>query len=188
MPRNRGALRDKLYPFQRCNVTAVAHPRLFAFSSDLSFVKSTVPISFWTLCRGTGRQSRPGQAHRRRSRSGGVARHCRSPTAMDGGSADHAGAVICRHCGRPERRLAKARGSPARRVPTTCRLRVRGSSLRVVVMTAHDEPGLKKSCISNGAVGYLLKPMDSHTLMEAIADALGSGAFAQRDGRSDDGA
>ena len=26
---------------------------------------------------------------------------CRSPTAMDGGSADHAGAVICRHCGRP---------------------------------------------------------------------------------------
>jgi FixJ family two-component response regulator len=68
------------------------------------------------------------------------------------------------------------------------RLRVRDSPLRVVVMTAHDEPGLKKSCISNGAVGYLLKPMDSHTLMEAIADALGSGEFAKPDGRSDDGA
>jgi hypothetical protein len=30
--------------------------------------------------------------------------------------------------------------------------------------------------------------MDSHTLMEALAAALGSGEFAKPDGRSDDGA
>jgi FixJ family two-component response regulator len=67
------------------------------------------------------------------------------------------------------------------------RLRVRGSRVRVVVMTAHDEPSLKESCISKGAIRYLLKPMDSHTLMEAIADALGRGEFAKPEGRSDDG-
>jgi FixJ family two-component response regulator len=41
-----------------------------------------------------------------------------------------------------------------------------------IVMTAHDELGLRAACLAAGARAYLSKPVDAGTLQAAIADAL----------------
>ena len=52
-------------------------------------------------------------------------------------------------------------------------MQVRGEALPTIVITAHDEPGTRESCLRAGASLYLRKPLDGTVLMEAIAEALG---------------
>jgi FixJ family two-component response regulator len=40
--------------------------------------------------------------------------------------------------------------------------------LPVVIITAHDEPGLRDECMSLGAVAYLCKPLDERELLDAL--------------------
>jgi len=51
----------------------------------------------------------------------------------------------------------------------------RGVSLPIVVITAHDGPGARESCLSAGAVGYVRKPLDADALLTAIYNAMASG-------------
>jgi CheY-like chemotaxis protein len=51
----------------------------------------------------------------------------------------------------------------------------RGVSLPIVVITAHDGPGARESCLSAGAVGYVRKPLDADALLAAIYNAMASG-------------
>jgi FixJ family two-component response regulator len=53
-------------------------------------------------------------------------------------------------------------------------LALAGLRLPVVVITAFDEPESRSQCISAGAAGYLLKPLDDRILLNAIATAVGS--------------
>ena len=43
--------------------------------------------------------------------------------------------------------------------------------LPFVVITAHDEPAMGARCLDAGAVAYLCKPLDEHTLLTAIETA-----------------
>jgi FixJ family two-component response regulator len=42
-----------------------------------------------------------------------------------------------------------------------------------VVITGHNEPGLRERCQAAGASGFLLKPLDGSTLIGAIRTAIG---------------
>ncbi len=48
----------------------------------------------------------------------------------------------------------------------------RGVVLPVVIMTAHDGPGTRETCLSAGALGYVRKPLDVETLLHAIREAM----------------
>lgn len=50
-------------------------------------------------------------------------------------------------------------------------LRSRGISTRVIVITAHDEPGTAERVRDLGASAYLKKPVDRETLLAAINEA-----------------
>ena len=52
------------------------------------------------------------------------------------------------------------------------RLNPGSGGLPVVIMTAHDEPGLQETCMLRGAAAYLLKPLDGEALVQAISSAL----------------
>ena len=52
-------------------------------------------------------------------------------------------------------------------------LKSAGARLPSIVITAHDEPGSREQCLREGAVAYLLKPVDDQVLLEAITRALG---------------
>jgi len=54
-------------------------------------------------------------------------------------------------------------------------LKQRGQSLPVVMITAHDAPGTRESCISAGAVAYVRKPLDVDALLDAITLAINGG-------------
>lgn len=43
-----------------------------------------------------------------------------------------------------------------------------GMQLPIVVLTAHDEPGAHAQCMAAGAMAYLVKPLDEHTLLSTI--------------------
>jgi DNA-binding NarL/FixJ family response regulator len=61
------------------------------------------------------------------------------------------------------------------------RLRVDAPQLRILVLSAHDEPRLVLACIEAGASGYLLKDSGCAELAEAIRDvANGRIHLAQR--------
>jgi len=47
-----------------------------------------------------------------------------------------------------------------------------GAQLPTVIMTGHDEPGVRAECLAAGASGYLRKPLDDKALLEAIDDAI----------------
>jgi FixJ family two-component response regulator len=51
-------------------------------------------------------------------------------------------------------------------------LRAADHALPVIVITAHDEPGLRAGCTAAGALAYLPKPVDGTVLLEAIGAAL----------------
>lgn len=47
-----------------------------------------------------------------------------------------------------------------------------GIRLPVVVITGHDEPGMRAQCMAAGASTYLRKPLDDQVLLEAIKRAI----------------
>ncbi|HWA50236.1 MAG TPA: response regulator [Dongiaceae bacterium] len=47
-----------------------------------------------------------------------------------------------------------------------------GIRLPVVVITGHDEPGMRAQCMAAGASTYLRKPLDDQVLLEAIRRAI----------------
>ena len=51
-------------------------------------------------------------------------------------------------------------------------LRRRGIGIPAIIITAHDQPGLREQCSSAGAVAYLLKPLREDELMAAINKAI----------------
>jgi CheY-like chemotaxis protein len=51
-------------------------------------------------------------------------------------------------------------------------LKQRGIRLPIVVITAHDGPGARESCLSAGAGGYVRKPLDADALLGAIETAM----------------
>ncbi len=48
-----------------------------------------------------------------------------------------------------------------------------GSGIPTIVITAHDGPGARETCVAAGARAYLRKPLDADELLQAIADAVG---------------
>ena len=62
------------------------------------------------------------------------------------------------------------------------RLNPRRGGLPVVIMTAHDAPGLQEACMLRGAAAYLLKPLDGEALVKAISAALTSKDFGPGSG------
>jgi FixJ family two-component response regulator len=52
------------------------------------------------------------------------------------------------------------------------RLRDSGLSLPVVIVTGHDEPGMRARCLAAGVSAYLRKPIDGKALVEAISRAI----------------
>jgi FixJ family two-component response regulator len=47
-----------------------------------------------------------------------------------------------------------------------------GASVPVVIVTAHDAPGVREECLRAGAVAYLCKPLDERVLLDALRLAL----------------
>lgn len=47
-----------------------------------------------------------------------------------------------------------------------------GIHLPVVVITGHDEPGMRAQCMAAGASTYLRKPLDDKVLLDAINTAI----------------
>ena len=52
----------------------------------------------------------------------------------------------------------------------------RGIRLPTVIVTGHDEPGMRSRCIAAGASTYLRKPLDEKSLLQAIEDAIAAAA------------
>jgi two-component system, LuxR family, response regulator FixJ len=48
-------------------------------------------------------------------------------------------------------------------------LRQIGITAPVIIMTAHDDPALRDSCLKAGATAYLRKPLEATELLDAIA-------------------
>ena len=48
-----------------------------------------------------------------------------------------------------------------------------GAHLPVVIITAHDEPGVREDCMRRGAAAYLRKPVDERELLAALEAAVG---------------
>ena len=55
-------------------------------------------------------------------------------------------------------------------------LRRAGINIPTVVITAHNEPGLRERCQSAGAAAFLLKPLSRESLIGAINAAIRQGA------------
>ncbi len=49
----------------------------------------------------------------------------------------------------------------------------RNVRLPLILITAHDAPGLREEALARGAAAYLVKPFTGSTLLEAIRDATG---------------
>jgi FixJ family two-component response regulator len=43
-----------------------------------------------------------------------------------------------------------------------------GADFPVVIMTAHDSPGAREECRREGAIAYLIKPLDERLLLNAL--------------------
>ena len=53
-------------------------------------------------------------------------------------------------------------------------LRSCGRAVPVVLITAHDTPGLREDAMRRGAAGYLVKPFTGTVLLDAVKVAIGS--------------
>jgi FixJ family two-component response regulator len=51
-------------------------------------------------------------------------------------------------------------------------LTLAGANFPVVIITAHDSPSLRTECMARGAEGYLCKPLDLRTLLDAVTLAI----------------
>jgi FixJ family two-component response regulator len=49
-----------------------------------------------------------------------------------------------------------------------------GRRLPTVIITGHDEPGMRARCLAAGAAAYLRKPLEANTLLAAIEAAISS--------------
>ncbi len=58
-------------------------------------------------------------------------------------------------------------------------LTVSGAPIPIVFITAHDDTEMRERASRAGAVGYLRKPFDQGTLIEAIARAIGQDTSEQ---------
>ncbi|HEY1383689.1 MAG TPA: response regulator [Dongiaceae bacterium] len=47
-----------------------------------------------------------------------------------------------------------------------------GMAVPTIIMTGHDEPGLRADCLAAGARKYLRKPLDDRALLDAIEEAI----------------
>jgi FixJ family two-component response regulator len=56
-----------------------------------------------------------------------------------------------------------------------------GLTIPTIVITAHNEPGVRERCQAAGAVNFLLKPVNGASLIGAINVAVGNAAVGQRD-------
>lgn len=52
------------------------------------------------------------------------------------------------------------------------RMKSTGEGLPVVIITGFDQPGMREKCLQAGAAGYLLKPLDGHSVDVAIHQAI----------------
>jgi len=52
------------------------------------------------------------------------------------------------------------------------KLEAEGSGIRILFITAHDDPEMKRRATKAGAVGFLSKPFDDDVLLEKIGSAL----------------
>ena len=51
-----------------------------------------------------------------------------------------------------------------------CRI---GARILTIVITAHNESGLRERCLAAGASAYLVKPLDARELIASIGSAVG---------------
>jgi FixJ family two-component response regulator len=49
-----------------------------------------------------------------------------------------------------------------------------GARIPTIVITAHNENGLRERCLAAGATAYLVKPLDASELLASIDTAVGS--------------
>ena len=49
-----------------------------------------------------------------------------------------------------------------------------GARFPVIIVTAHDAPGMREECMREGAAAYLCKPLDERVLLSALSAAIGS--------------
>ena len=48
-----------------------------------------------------------------------------------------------------------------------------GARIPTIVITAHNESGLRERCLAAGAIAFLVKPLDSTELLASINSAVG---------------
>jgi FixJ family two-component response regulator len=48
-----------------------------------------------------------------------------------------------------------------------------GTRIPTIVITAHNESGLRERCLAAGASAYLIKPLDARELIASIGSAVG---------------
>jgi FixJ family two-component response regulator len=53
-------------------------------------------------------------------------------------------------------------------------MRARGSRVPLILITAHDAPGLREDAIRRGAAAYLVKPFNGTALLDALNTVVGS--------------
>ena len=51
-------------------------------------------------------------------------------------------------------------------------MRHKGLDIPAIIITAHNEPQVRASCLAAGASAYLCKPIDEAILRRAIAEAI----------------
>jgi FixJ family two-component response regulator len=53
-------------------------------------------------------------------------------------------------------------------------MRVRGSNVPLILITAHDAPGLREDAMRRGVAAYLVKPFNGTALLDALNTVVGS--------------
>jgi FixJ family two-component response regulator len=57
--------------------------------------------------------------------------------------------------------------------------RLGGSGIPVILITAHDDVGVRAEAVASGAFGYLCKPFDDSLLIRTVQAALGTASAQQ---------
>ena len=53
-------------------------------------------------------------------------------------------------------------------------MRARGSSVPLILITAHDAPGVREDALRRGVAAYLVKPFNGTALLDALNTVVGS--------------
>jgi FixJ family two-component response regulator len=54
------------------------------------------------------------------------------------------------------------------------KLRASGAGAPLILITAHDAPGLREEALTSGAAAYLVKPFSGTALLEAVGESIGA--------------